>query len=114
MWLLACSGPGAMLTIAGNLTFTRYQALLVAILTALSLALWVPFNRCIRYPAACLLLLSFHPAWTFNPMRGDCGHSMATGAAWVSLFTIIVVIFHVRYAIRSRRSRMKQRGPATA
>jgi hypothetical protein len=114
MWLLACSGPGAPATIGRNIAFAEQQAMLVGVLTAASLILWVPFNRRIRYPAGCLLLLSFHPAWIMSATRGDCGSGMANSALWASLLAIGAVIMQARYVMRVRRLRRKQPGQATA
>jgi hypothetical protein len=108
MWLLACSGPGAAATIAGNIAFAQQQAVVVGGLTAASLLLWVPFNRRIRYPAVCLLVLSFHPAWTMSATKGDCGSGMASNAIWASLFALGALIMQVRYAVRVRRSRVQR------
>jgi hypothetical protein len=98
-----------MATIAGNIALARQQAIIVGFLTAASLALWLPFNRRVRYPAVCLLLLSFHPAWTMSATRGDCGYGMANNALGVTLLAIVVVGFQVRYAVgvwKARRRRL--------
>ncbi len=114
MWLLACSGPGAMATIAGNIAFARHQAEVVGLLTALSLALWAKFNRRMRYTAICLSLISFHPAWVMSATHGDCGYHMASSAMWVTLFALLTVLMQASYVVRVRRSRVKRtaRGPS--
>ena len=104
MWLVACSGAGAAATIGRNIAFAQQQAAVVATITAVSLLLWVPFNRRIRYPAACLLLLSFHPAWSMSATKGDCGYSMASSAMWASLLAVVALILQIRYAAAVRKS----------
>ena len=114
MWLLACSGPGAMATIARNIAFARQQAAVVGVLTAASLALWVPFHRRIRYPAGCLALLSFHPIWWMSAVKGDCGYGLADAALKASLLALGAVILQARYAVWVRRSRPTRPGKGAA
>jgi hypothetical protein len=111
MWLLACSGPGAAAIIGRNIAFAQQQAAVVGGITAVSLLLWVPFNRRIRYPAACLLLLSFHPAWSMSATKGDWGDSMASNAMWASLLALGALIMQIRYAAAARKLRVKRAGP---
>ena len=108
MWFFACSGPGAMATIAGNIAFSRQQASVVGLLTAASLAIWAVSNRRMRYPAVCLLLLSFHPAWAMSATHGDCGYGMASSALWATLSALLTVVMQIRYAVRLRRSKVKR------
>ncbi len=110
MWLLACSGPGAPATIGRNIAFAERQAIVVAVLTAASLLVWVPFNRRIRYPAVCLAPLSFHPAWSMSAVKGDCGYGMAENATYASLIAVGTVVLQARYAVRVWRSRSKLPG----
>ena len=102
MWLVACSGPGAAATIGRNIAFAQQQAAVVGGITAVSLLLWVPFNRRMRDPAACLLLLSFHPAWSMSATKGDCGYSMADNAMWASLLAIGALILQIRYVVAAQ------------
>jgi hypothetical protein len=111
MWLFACSGPGAAAVIGFNIAFAQQQAVVVGCITAVSLLLWVPFNRRIRYPAACLLLLSFHPTWFMSATKGDCGGSMASNAMWASLLALGALIMQIRYAAAARKVRAKRIGP---
>ena len=108
MWIFACSGPGAMATIAGNIAFAQQQASVVGLFTAVSLATWAKFSRRMRYPAICLLLLSFHPAWAMSATHGDCGYGMANGAMWATPFALLTVGMQVRYAVRVRKAKVKQ------
>jgi hypothetical protein len=108
MWILACSGPGAAATIGRNIAFAEQQAIVVGGITALSLLLWLPFNLRIRYPAFCLLLLSFHPAWSMSATKGDCGDGMASNALWASLLALAALIMQIRYVAGVRRSRVRQ------
>jgi hypothetical protein len=86
MWLLACSGPGAFAAIRRNIDFAQQQAWVVAVLAAVSLALWLAKRRRFRYACIVSPLLAVHPAWTGSAIHGDCGHQMAGMAA---LFTVL-------------------------
>jgi hypothetical protein len=112
--VFACSGPGAAATIGRNIAFAQQQAVVVGGITAVSLLLWVVFNRRIRYPAVCLLLLSFHPAWSMSATKGDCGYGMASNAVWASLFALGSLILQIRYAVATRKVRAKRPGQAVA
>lgn len=101
MQLLACSGPGALATIASNITFSRCLALIVGILTMASLTLWARINRRRRYPIICFLLLALHPAWTMSATRGDCGGCMVLSSMCALGIASIAVILQVIFALRN-------------
>jgi hypothetical protein len=108
MSLLACSGAGAAATISRNIAFAQQQAAVVGAIMVVSLLLWAPFNRRIRYPAVCVFLLSFHPVWIMSATKGDCGYSMATAAMGDSLFALGALILQIRYAVAARNPRVKR------
>ncbi|WP_435020481.1 hypothetical protein TA3x_001852 [Tundrisphaera sp. TA3] len=108
MWILACSGPNAPATIGRNIAYSQAQAVAVGVLTLISIAIWIRSHRRIRYTASCLLILSFHPAWTMSAIHGDCGHGMVAASVWASILGLAAIILQARYARRVRRAR---RGP---
>jgi hypothetical protein len=100
-----------MATIARNIAFAQQQAMVVGILTAASLGLWVASGFRMRYPAICVSLLSFHPAWMQSAVRGDCGDGMAHSALWFTWLALLTVIMQVIYVIRVWRRPRIRPGP---
>ncbi len=102
MWLFACSGPGARAVIGYHIDYALRQAMVVCVIAAVSLAIRLVSARRNRYPAACLAILAFHPAWTMSARRGDCGRGMANSAAWATAIASIVVVAQVIHAVVGR------------
>ncbi len=103
MWPFACSGPGALAAIRGNIAFAVQQAAFVGLLFSASLMIWIAIQRRMRYPAVCLLLLFLHPAWTLSANRGDCGRTMANLAVWTSVIASVAVVMQGIHAVRGVR-----------
>ena len=71
---LACSGPGAGLTIRENIVISLFCAAISAVIVgAIALDDW----RLGRFGGRLgigLVLLAIHPAWTVSAIHGDCGY----------------------------------------
>ena len=65
-FVLACSGPGAMRAIQGNILYAQQHAMIVGALAVLSGVLWLFHRRFWALPLCAIALLVIHPAWTVS------------------------------------------------
>jgi len=89
--MFACSGPGAMATIARNAEIGRQHAAIVGGLLILSAAVYLLTRRRCGFPAAVLLLFALHPAWTIGVRSGDCGYLVADSSPYISTLAGLIL-----------------------
>ncbi len=105
--LLACSGPGAMAEIAGNIAFGRILGLIAGVLAFTSFRLWCAERRRHPLPILCAVLFIFHPAWTMSATKGDCGYGLVDSAIFHNAVAAGIVCFQFRGFLKMKRPEKK-------
>jgi hypothetical protein len=107
--LLACSGPDVQSTIATSIRISYYNAALLALVLAVGVVWQIICRRRGRWHfvlfhvALGIALLWWHPAWTMDPYKGDCGYGMV----FCSFLFSAVAFYLFTFEFRASRNQPK-------
>ncbi len=106
MSVLACiEWVGGHVTL-DNVLYAQEQAMIVAALAVLSLALWLIQPRFLALPICVLVLLAIHPAWTVS-IGGDCGAfkaNLSTGITAISALCVVLLTLSWLWPNRKKKA----------
>jgi len=108
---LACSGDGAVDTIAMNIAVSFVHAKLAAIMLGASLLCLLLRHQWI-VPLFLIVLVAVHPAWTISAVQGDCGGTKLLASQVFSVLGTAALALQVGHAVRYARGRQQRGMPA--
>ena len=95
MWLIACSGPGAMKVIEKNERFGWILFLIAVGIAVATLAILLIKRKRSKLMYVMMVFTLLHPGLVWGARKGDCGHLLdvaaPVGTALVGLFALVAL-----------------------